>query len=118
MVQTILGGLYNDELNRRDDDWVQFLLDHRRNLIANSTLHEITEKEMVYYRYRLRKFLDERYGAGGLELAVLITNRYKTAMDFNIETRSIRIPELGYVKELRDLYRVNQVQLSKYSMKL
>lgn len=68
---------------------------------------------MVYYRYRLRKYLKEKHNSEQLELATLVVNRYKTAMDFNLSTKYIFIPKIGYVQSLRSLYKTIQIQLNK-----
>lgn len=44
MVLTMAQTMYYDELNRREDDWITFLQDHRSNLIANSKLYILTKK--------------------------------------------------------------------------
>ena len=113
MVLTMAQTMYYDELNRREDDWITFLQDHRSNLIANSKIVYLNEKDMVYYRYRLRKYLKEKHNSEQLELATLVTNRYKTAMDFNLSTKYIFIPKIGYVQSLRSLYKTIQIQLNK-----
>ena len=113
MVLTMAQTMYYDELNRREDDWITFLQDHRSNLIANSKIVYLNEKDMVYYRYRLRKYLKEKHNSEQLELATLVANRYKTAMDFNLSTKYISIPKIGYVQSLRSLYKTIQIQLNK-----
>ena len=113
MVLTMAQTMYYDELNRREDDWITFLQDHRSNLIANSKIVYLNEKDMVYYRYRLRKYLKEKHNSEQLELATLVANRYKTAMDFNLATKYIFIPKIGYVQSLRSLYKTIQIQLNK-----
>jgi len=113
MVHQLTMSLYADEFNRRDNDWIIYLQDHRAGLIKNSNVAFLNEKDMVYYRYRLRKYLQEKHHLEQFELATMIANRFKTAMDFNLSTKYLFIPTASYVQDLRSSYKTIQIQLNK-----
>ena len=113
LVSDLVSTMSNEELNRRDDDWIIFLQDHRANLRYNSKLVTLGEKDMFYYRYRLRKYLQEKHNEANIELAVMVANRFKTAMDFNLSTQALYVPTLEYVRNLRCIYKTIKVQMDK-----
>ena len=39
LVSDLVSTMSNEELNRRDDDWIIFLQDHRANLRYNSNIY-------------------------------------------------------------------------------
>jgi len=102
-----------ETLNHREPSWILYLQDHRELLRNNSHRLYVNAEVMYKYRYRPRKFLSNNQSADELELAFMITNRFKSNMDFNLGVTEVYIPDRRYVEELRKMWTTTQQQIKK-----
>lgn len=94
-----------DTLLDTDPAWFQFLVDHRQELRNNSTIVPVDESIMTRYKYRIRDFLEEKQlHKSPLELAFRVANRFTCNTDFNLKVTVVYVPEIQYVKSLRNKF--------------
>lgn len=99
-----------------EDDWLQFLYDHREWLANQSgtTTVEIDESTMLKYRYRIEDYLvDILQLPSSLALPFRIINRFCSNLDFNLKVTSVIVPTNSDVQRLRKQYQVIQTKLKK-----
>ena len=103
-----------------EDDWIQFLMDHREYMRARSTPYLLTEKDMMRYSYRIRDFLKDNVGDGqssaDCEQAFKVINRLGSNLDFNSSLRLVYIPKTTMITEIRKDYNTCQQQIKKLNI--
>lgn len=100
-------------LNHREPSWILYLQDHRDLLRANSQRVLVDGEVMHKYRYRPRKFLSNHRSIDALELAFMITNRFRSNLDFDLNVTEVYIPDRRYVEELRKMWGTLEQQINK-----
>lgn len=105
--------LSGESLNDTNPDWIQFVQDHREYITARSTLVEITPNEMVYYKYRIRKYLIYRGYNPSLEMVFRTVNHLKNNNDFDEDITKVYLPNTNVLNELRRSYKTLQSQIKK-----
>jgi hypothetical protein len=103
----------NEPLDDVDPDWIQFVQDHREYITTRSTLVEITPNEMVYYKYRIRKYLTYKGYNPGLEMAFRTINHLRNNNDFDEDITKVYLPNSEVLNELRRSYKTLQSQIKK-----
>lgn len=88
-----------------DNDWIQFLLDHRSVIVEHSELTQLTPEVMYRYRYRIRDYLHEVHNDNvGMEQIFRIINRLYNDLDFNLQLTHAYVPDRTYCLNLRKRY--------------
>jgi hypothetical protein len=87
-----------------DDNWVQFVKDHRSLILANSTIHEPSLVYQYPHEYNLGRYLKSIAFDISAMWIVRYINNYDTDKDFAQITK-IYIPDISHLRELYELYR-------------
>lgn len=96
-----------------DDDWLQFLKDHKEQIKENSVLETLTEEVMYIYRYRIRDYLRGHGRNKGMEQAFRIVNRLYSDLDFDLTVSAVYIPMNEYLNELRQQFNTNRANYKR-----
>lgn len=106
--------ILSDTLLDNDRAWIQYLQDHRKLIIDNSTKVGINEKIMTLYRYRMRKFLSSFGYEEDLVLAFRIINRIPNDLYFSEKYLDfVYVPTHTYIVELRKMYITLRSKINK-----
>lgn len=106
--------LNNEILSLPSDEWIQFLLDHREELLKRSTHVALTEEVMYRYRYRILDYLHDVHGhTQGADQAFRIINRFHSDMDFDLDLKECWVPSREQLTQYRSSYQTNLVRQKK-----
>lgn len=96
-------------------EWVQFLMDHREEILEkHSTIVEVTQEELYRFRYRLSDYLNEKFNMlKGEDQCTRIINRFYNDLDFNLTVSKLYIPDQNYLEILRKEYQTVQAKKKK-----
>lgn len=96
-----------------EDGWIQFIQDHRKLIIENSTYTPMTEEIMVKFEYRLNDYLDDIGNNPSLAQVTKIVNRLGCDLDFNSKVKGLYIPNISYIQDLRHIYSTVKAKRKK-----
>lgn len=101
--------------NYTEDDWMQFLFDHREWLQQrpNTQVVTLTEKVLYRFRYRLGDYLQAQGYQSWMTSAVRIVNRLGCDQEFDTTLTSLYLPSSDDVLELRRQYVTNRTKIRK-----
>lgn len=91
-----------------DADWVQFIKDHRANIIANSIRHEPSAIYQNPYEYNLIAYLRSIQFDVTAAWIVKYINNLDTDKDFK-DISYIYVPN---IKQLQELFKVYQTRMA------
>lgn len=94
----------SDPYSSDDQEWVQFIKDHRVEILKKSELVSIDPDTMAMYKYRPEEFLDSLNRSRALSWIMLWINNIRSAHHF-VGLSSIAIPDRGHIDNLKRLYR-------------
>lgn len=101
--------LNRETLSLPNDEWIQFLMDHRELIKDHSKVYTLTEEIMYQYRYRIQDYLVEVHKMQkGMDQAFRIVNRLYNDMDFDLKLTEVWVPDNGYIRDLRREYQTCQ----------
>ncbi len=101
-----------DELADTDNEWVLFVQDHRRFILANSTMTNLTVDQMFRYEYRPEEYLKDQKLPLSILWIFLWINQLSSAHQFPTISTVIT-PKLAYLYDLRREYQTFLSQLNR-----
>ena len=101
-------------LNDSDENWIQYLRDHRKLIREHSALVALDGETIHKFKYRIRKYLSSiNSNYEELALAFRVVNRLNSSCDFNEKLETVYLPSLSYITELRKMYITLKSKISK-----
>ena len=91
-----------DHYGPEDDNWVQFIKDHRQYIIDRCTRHKPTSLELAQYRYRSEAYFREKFNAALNAIWIFeYLNDLKDPSSFNESITSLWVFDMEVIKKLR-----------------
>lgn len=94
----------DDRFGPEDQDWVQFLSDHKLYLREHSPYRAFTTLELVPYRYRPDEFYKKQRGSISQTWIFLAVNDLRSPTDFNESISHLWIVDPDLIRKLRRQY--------------
>ena len=115
LAEQMTSSLSSQRQNYTEDDWMQFLFDHREWLQQrpNTRVINLSEKALYRFRYRLSDYLLAHGYQSWMTTAVRIVNRLGCDQEFNTALTSLYLPTSDDVLELRRQYVTNRTKIRK-----
>lgn len=109
-----------DIYNSADSSWKQFLYDHKELIRKKSKRSGyLVEKDLIKYRYSIRRYVKIFDNTGSIELAFRIVNNLPDNVEFepNLLGTKVYIPLASYIQELRNEFKTLQAMSKKIDQK-
>ena len=91
------------EIDDANPKWVQFIKDHRDELIQNATVRTFSDDYMNIVRYDMRQYLRLASYPEGLDWIVFYINDIQNESDFNSLNRLL-VPNQNQISQIRNLF--------------
>jgi len=102
----------NHEFADTSPEWRFFVMDHKRYLLANSTIEELNETELHIHEFRPHDYLKTKGYPVGILWIFLWLNDITLASHFS-NMKTVYLPKLDYVQNLRKEYITFKTELTK-----
>lgn len=104
-LSELLYGKYSNGYGPEDPNWVQFIKDHRQNILSECAILKPTSIELSKYKYRPEQYFVDNLG-GELSAAWIFEyiNDFRDQSMFNESVSLIRYVQMSTIKKLKASY--------------
>ena len=100
-----VAGILNDRMGNTDQNWVQFINDHKRYIRSQSTIVNLTTYDLARYRFRPYEYFNDKVQISQtLTWIYCLINDIRAIEDFNQTISKLWIPDPKVIIDLRKSY--------------